>query len=182
MSGCRASVARRVAGAGVAAVLATALLSCSPRTVHQQATIDDSGSAKLVATRWWSNSAVRTGSTIDQARPDSAVARLHPSRREYCGMLEQTRAAGKTILPGAIGSDPALIESMTAFFSELQQVAPSEINAAWRVLGPTVRALVKSGGVAPTTSDGDAAAIREAANAVAADAKKNCNVDLGAAK
>jgi hypothetical protein len=182
MSGRRVSAARRIVVAGVTGILAMSVLSCSPRAARHPATSIDSGSAKLVATRWWSNSAVKTGSTIDKSRPDSATAKLHPSRHEYCGMLEQTLAAGKTILPGAIGSDPAFIASITAFFSELQRVAPVEINDAWRVLGQAVEALVKSGGVAPKASGRDGAAIQAASAAVAADAEKNCNVDLAGTK
>ena len=179
-TGCRVAALHRVLGAGVAGILAISVVSCSPHVVHHPATRGESGSSNLVPTRWWSNSAVSTGSTIDQSHPDSAAAKLHPSRHDYCRMLEQTLAAGKTILSGASASDPALIDSMTAFISELQRVAPAEVTAAWRVLGKTVLALVESGGVAPKASGGDGAAIQSAAAAVAADAKMNCNVDLSA--
>jgi hypothetical protein len=140
------------------------------------------GSSGLVATRWWSNSADRAGSRIDPAHPDAAAAKLSPSRLDYCGMLKQTVAAGRSILPGATADDPALLASTKAFVAELEAVAPPAVAGPWRVLGSAVVAIVGSGGNTRAIKEVDAAAVQTAAGKIAADAKRSCGVDLSSAK
>lgn len=130
--------------------------------------------------RWWSNSAVQAGSTIDATRPDVAAARLQPSRTDYCHMLTQTLASGKSPLAGVGAADPRLRSAMTAFISELQKVAPASVSADWRVVGGAVLALVNAGGKAPKGSSLDGTAVEKAAAAIAADAGHSCGVNLSA--
>ncbi|MDT4949531.1 MAG: hypothetical protein QOJ37_2126 [Pseudonocardiales bacterium] len=140
-------------------------------------------SSGAVATRWWSNTEVKAGSTIDPGSPDAAVSKLHASRTDYCTMLRQTLAAGKSILPGVTAADPALLISSKAFVGEIQKVAPSAIASSWRVLGTAVIALVESrGDTTKATKEIDAAAVQKAGSTVASDAKHSCGVDLSAAK
>lgn len=147
------------------------------------ATSPPSSSSGLVATRWWSNTEVEAGSTIDPGAPDAAVSKLHVSRTDYCTMLRQTLAAGKSILPGVTAADPALLISSKAFVGEIQKVAPSAIASSWRVLGTAVIALVESrGDTTKATKEIDAAAVQKAGSTVASDAKHSCGVDLSAAK
>ena len=171
---------RRAALGCSLAVVAAAAVGCTSSAAHHAASSSGSGGSSTVAARWWSNSAAHVGSTIDKGHADAAVAKLHQSRADYCGMIRQTAAAGKTILPGVAAADPALISTMIAFVSELQKVAPNEVAADWQVIGKAVMTLVKSGGTAPKTPQVDGAAIQKAAAAVAADAEKNCHVDLSA--
>jgi hypothetical protein len=171
----------RIAGVCLSSIIAVSLDGCTSHAGRSATATANSSDSKLVAKRWWSNSAVKAGSTIDAANPKSAAAKLHPSRDDYCRMIRQTLAVGKTILPHASASDPAYIESMTAFIGELQRVAPTEITAEWQVVGTAVVTLVRSGGAAPKTASADGAAIEKAASVVATDANKNCNVDLSAA-
>jgi hypothetical protein len=140
-------------------------------------------SSGVVATRWWSNTEVKAGSTIEPGSPDAAVSKLHASRTDYCTMLRQTLAAGKSILPGVTAADPALLISSKAFVGEIQKVAPSAIASSWRVLGTAVIALVESrGDTTKATKEIDAAAVQKAGSTVASDAKHSCGVDLSAAK
>jgi hypothetical protein len=135
-------------------------------------------SSALVATRWWSNSANALGSKLDSAHPEAGAAGLNPSQADYCGMLRQTVAAGKSILPGVTANDPALLTSTQAFLAELEAVAPAPVAGSWQVLGPAVTTFVESGGDSATVKKVDAAAVRKAAGTVAADAKRSCGVDL----
>jgi hypothetical protein len=57
-------------------------------------------------------------------------------------------------------------------------VAPASVAGPWRVLGNAVITLVASGGDTAKVKGVDAAAVREAASTVAADAKRSCGVDL----
>jgi hypothetical protein len=131
-----------------------------------------------VATRWWSNSATKAGTRIDVKNPQAAARQLHGSKADYCSMLEQTVAAGKSILPNVTANDPALLTSTKAFVAELEAVAPSMVAGAWKVLGGAVVALVSSGGDTTKVKGIDAAAVSRAAATVAADAKRSCGVDL----
>ena len=138
-------------------------------------------SSAYVPTRWWSNSAVKAGSIIDPAHPGSAAARLHPSQAEYCGMLKQTLAAGKSILPGISSADPALLASTQAFVAEIAAVAAGPIAGDWKLIGTAIVALVKSAGQSPDFSAISAPAVQKAALAVAADARATCHLDLSGA-
>ena len=135
-------------------------------------------SSALVATRWWSNSVHAVGSTIDPGNPAGGTAGLSASESQYCTMLQQTVAAGKSILPGVTANDPALLTSTRAFLAELEAVAPATVAGSWQVLGPAVITLVESGGDSAAVKKVDAVAVRKAASTVAADAKHSCGVDL----
>jgi hypothetical protein len=139
---------------------------------------DSSFATALVATRWWSNSAHRVGTLLDTDHPEAGAEGLSASPIDYCGMLRQTVAAGKSILPGVTANDPALLTSTRAFLAELEAVAPASIAGSWQVLGPAVITLVESGGDLTSVKRVDAAAVRKAVSTVAADAKHSCGVDL----
>jgi hypothetical protein len=152
-------------------------------SAKDDATNTPTTSSGVVATRWWSNSEVKAGSTIAAGSPDAAVSKLHASRTDYCTMLRQTVAAGKSILPGVSAADPALLTSSKAFVGEIQKVAPAAVASSWRVLGTAVIALVESrGDTTKATKEVDAAAVQKAGSAIASDAKRSCGVDLSAAK
>jgi hypothetical protein len=151
---------------------------------HPTSAVHSSAGARnstTVATRWWSNSAATTGSHIDLADPTALAAKLHSSEHDYCGMLKQTLAAGKAILPGVTAQDPALLGATRAFVAELQAVAPTSVAGSWRVLGGAVTSLVAAGGNASKVKNVDAAAVQKAAATIASDAKRSCGVDLSAA-
>lgn len=139
---------------------------------------EQSFSSALVATRWWSNSGNRVGTELDTDDPEAGAAGLSASPIDYCGMLRQTVAAGKSILPNVTANDPALLTSTRAFLAELEAVAPAPIAGSWRVLGPAVITFVESGGDSASVQRVDAAAVRKAVSTVAADAKRSCGVDL----
>jgi hypothetical protein len=174
----RNALLRRASVTCALAVVATSVVSCTSSPSRSDGGTSRPQVSTTVATRWWSNSAVQTGSKISKTRPDSAVTKLHPSRKDYCGMLEQTVAAGKALLPHGAASDPAVIDSLSAFIGELQKVAPAEVAADWQVLGKAMLALVKAGGKAPKTPVVDGATVNTAATSVAADAKQICRIDL----
>jgi hypothetical protein len=92
-------------------------------------------------------------------------------------MLQQTVQAGRSILPGVTSGDPALVTASKAFVGELQKVAPSEVSAAWQILGKTILSLVESGGAAPKLSN-SAAQISSAGHVVSVDAKGRCGLNL----
>lgn len=129
------------------------------------------------ATRWWSNNAAAAGSTIAPQDPTAAAAKLDASRTEYCQMLTQTLAVGKSLLPSAEAKDPRLLPTTEAFVSEIQAVAPANVQSSWKVLGPVILALVRSGGALPTNNSGQTSNFA-AAQTINADAKANCHVDL----
>lgn len=135
-------------------------------------------SSSLVATRWWSNSATTAGTTIDPKNPEAVAGQLDASKADYCGMLRQTAAAGRSILPNVTANDPALLISTKAFVAELEAVAPSSVAGSWKVLGPAVITIVESGGGSAAVKKIDAAAVQQAARTVSADAKRSCGVDL----
>lgn len=139
-----------------------------------------STSAAAAPTRWWSNSAVTAGSTIDVNDPTSAAAKLHPSKTDYCGMLKQTLDSGNSILPGITATDPALLTASKAFVAEIQQVAPADVTGSWQVLGPAILALVNSGGNLSAVQSLDVASISKAVTAVSDEAKQACGLDLSA--
>jgi hypothetical protein len=160
--------------------LAPAAAACSSGSHH--APRSTSASSKLTATRWWSNTAEPVGSTIDPAAPQAAAAKLHPSTADYCGMLRQTVAAGRSILPGVTPGDPALTSSTKAFVAEIGRVAPAAMSGPWHVLGGALVAFVASGGNTAKVTGVDTGAVARAASAIAADARTGCHVDLSAAR
>jgi hypothetical protein len=174
---------RRVVAVCAAVSVTPLTAACTPSggAPHGTPTLTAAGetfSSALVATRWWSNSAHGVGTVLDPKNPEDGAAGLGPSSSDYCGMLRQTVAAGKSILPGVTAKDPALLTSTRAFVAELEAVAPASIAGSWQVLGPAVTTLVESGGDLASVKRVDVAAVRKAANTVAADAKRSCGVDL----
>lgn len=170
------TVRRRLAAAGTAFALVPVAAACSssdPGPVQHT-----TASSNLAPTRWWANSASESGSPIDPNDPKAAARQLHGSKSDYCAMLKQTVAAGKSILPGVTANDPALMASTKAFLAEIEAVAPDPVAGPWTVLGGAVLALVGSRGDAAKVKGIDAAAVREAVRTVAADAKRSCGVDL----
>ena len=165
---------------GAALVLAAALGGCGG-THHSSPARKSSSNpsnSSVIATRWWSNSAVTVGSKISSAHPEAAAANLHPSHEDYCGMLKQTIASRKSILPGVTATDPALLTSTKAFVAEIERVAPAPVTAQWQMLGPVILALVKSGGDLKALPTVDLGVITKAGTEIAADSLKNCGVDL----
>lgn len=171
---------RHAVVACAAVAIAASVSGCT--STHQKKTADhDTPSASpstFVATRWWSNAAVTAGSKIDPKHPDAAAKDLHPSQADYCGMLKQTLAARKSILPDITSTDPALLTSAKAFIAEIEKVAPAGITGQWQLVGPAVLSLVKSAGDTSTLPTVDLAALTKAANAINADSLANCGVDL----
>jgi hypothetical protein len=150
---------------------ALALSACSSGKHHSAA-----GSPSPTPTRWWSNAAVTVGSTIDPAHPSAAAASLSPSRSDYCAMLSQTKAIGKALIPsGPI--DPRLTTETEALVAEIDAVAPSNVTAAWNVLGPVILQVAKSGSL-PSGAVSDGSANLQAAETINNDAKANCHLDL----
>lgn len=174
--------ARAATAGGALAVAAAAVAGCTSPATHSaepstgpSVASNPSGAS---AVRWWSNGAVGSGSAVDPANPAAAAAQLSPSAEQYCAMLRQTVAAGKSVLSDVTANDPALLASTKAFIAEIEAVAPPSVAGPWRVLGPAVLTLVDSGGDSTKVKGIDAAAVRKAATAVAADAKHSCGVDL----
>jgi hypothetical protein len=177
------SALRRVAAVCAAMSVAPLAAACTggsgaPGSGPSISVGNQSFSSALVATRWWSNSGNAAGSVLDTKHPETGAAGLSTSPTDYCGMLRQTVAAGKSILPGVTANDPALLTSTRAFFAELEAVAPSSVAGPWRVLGAAVITFVESGGDSTAVKKVDAVAVRKAASTVAADAKRSCGVDL----
>ena len=160
--------------AAALAITALALTGCSS---SKHSTQQPAGSAP---TRWWSNSAVQVGSTIAPNDPTAAAGKLSPSRSDYCQMLKQTLAVGKSLLPSAEAKDPKLLPTTEAFVSEVEAVAPTSVLPSWKVLGPVILQLVRSGGSLPTGANSGEANNFKAAEAINSDAKANCHVDLSA--
>lgn len=161
------------------AVVATAL-AASALTGCTSSTHAASLPSTSPATRWWSNSVVSVGSTIAASDPTAAAAKLSQSRDEYCQMLKQTLAVGKSLLPSAQAKDPRLLPTTEAFVSEVEAVAPAQVLPSWKTLGPVILQLVRSGGSLPTANPGSSTANLKAAEAINSDAKSNCHVDLSA--
>ena len=160
---------------------AATVAGCSGSGSHDGQPTGGSGTSTESATRWWSNGAAALGSTITIGQPDDVAAKLHPSRTDYCGMLEQAVHTGQSLIPNVRASDPAMVATMTAFFTELEKVAPAEVAADWQVTGKAMLALIQAGGKAPKNAAVDAASIRAAATRIAVDAQQSCHVDLAAA-
>ncbi len=174
---------RAAVGVALLAAATMALSGCTGRSATHKAagTHSPSGAVAAEATRWWSNSAVKVGSSIDPSRPQAAVARLHPSRTDYCTMLRETVSAGRSVLPGVGAADPSLLVATKAFVAELQRVAPAPVAPSWQVLGDVVVKLVASGGDIRNVRV-DAAAVQRAGTTVAAHAKSTCHVNVSAAR
>jgi len=162
------------------ALLAGCLTACSGSSHSPSAATSGerpTGGTSVVATRWWSNAAGDQGSTVSTTTKVSKS--LHPSRTVYCSMLRETMAAGKSVLPGATATSPALATTTQAFVNELQAVAPPAVAGAWHVLGPVLVDVVKSGGaLANLRTQIDANAVSAAAQTISADAHVGCHLEL----
>jgi hypothetical protein len=169
---------RRTGSGRTAAVVATlcaamAVAGCSSHSSSKKPTATP-------ATRWWSNAAVSSGSTIDPGDPSAAAAKLHSSRSDYCGMLKSALSNGSAILAssaGAAGQRQVVVDE--AFVAEVEAVAPSEVVPQWQVIGPVILQIARSGSTAlPSASAAQNTANLNAAVAINNDAKKNCRLDL----
>jgi hypothetical protein len=173
-------------GLCAAAVLAIAATGtgCSKSTHHNAAPNPAASSASSsstpagTATRWWSNSAVQVGSPIDPANPGADAAKLHQSQADYCGMLKQTVKAGKSLITSAQTADTGVRIGIQAFVPEISKVAPSPVDAQWRVVGPVVLAAAKAGALPSTGAGAATAQALQAVSVVASDAKSRCGLDL----
>lgn len=164
-----------------AAVPVVALLAACSGSTHSPSAATSgerpTGASSLVATRWWSDGAGGLGSTVSPS--DASTRSLTPSRDVYCTMLRQTMAAGKSVLPGATATSPALASATQAFVTELLGVAPPAVAGSWRVLGPVLVDVVKSGGaLADLRAHVDANAVSAAAKTVSDDALAGCHLQL----
>jgi hypothetical protein len=182
MSTAMGTVLRHWCVGATAIGLVVALAACGGGSGAKPApnTSTRSVAGALVATRWWSNSAATTGSRINPDQPGAVAAKLHPSQSEYCQMLSQTLAAGKSILPGATASDPALLTSTEAFVAEVQRVAPASVHSQWQVVGDAIVGFVKSTGSSVGKSAVSTTTLTSDVAAISADAKQNCHLDLTA--
>lgn len=126
--------------------------------------------------RWWSNGAVAVGSRVDAGDPTAAAARLHPSQKDYCGMLAETMTSGRSVLPGAGNSES--VATLRAFVAEIETVAPSAVSGAWHVLGPALVSFAASQGASLGTGSANATSLSLAAQQIAAHAAKVCHLDL----
>jgi hypothetical protein len=169
------------AAALAVAIPATTLLAACSGSSHAPSTTTSgtrpSGSTSVAATRWWSDAAGGQGTVVGTSQKVSKS--LKPDRSVYCSMLKQTMAAGKSVLPGATATDPALATVTEAFVNELLAVAPPEVAGSWHVLGPVLVSVVKSGGaLAGLRTHVDANAVSAAAKTVATDASAQCHLNL----
>jgi hypothetical protein len=167
-------------------VVTSALLvaGCTPASHRAAADSQTSPAAHTAAavTRWWSNGVAAARSTIDPGDPTGAASKLTPSRAQYCGMLHDTLAAGRSVLPGVAAGDPVLTTATEAFTAELTHVAPPQVTAQWALIGTAVLQLVRSPTTTPTAARIDAAKVRQAVTDVAADAKASCHLDLSVSR
>lgn len=182
-AGRNVSPMRKLVVAGTALASALTMTACSGSSGHNTgatgtgASTGGSPSAtSTAATRWWSNAAAGQGSTISPGDPTADAGKLHPDRAEYCSMLKQTVAAGKSILPGATATDPRLLTSTEAFVSELQHVAPSAVSQQWQLLGNALIQFVKTKG--QSLGSATTAQINAAAQTISTDATQQCHVDI----
>ena len=167
-------LARTLTGALAAVALAGAAACAGGST----SAVPSATSASAPAlNRWWSNSAVSAGSSVDPAHPNAADAQLHASASDYCGMLHQTLAAGRSILPG--GSQGLPLATLEAFVGELQQVAPAGVSGQWRVLGSALLAFARTNGTS-LGAGSNPSAVASAAADISANARTACNLDLSA--
>jgi hypothetical protein len=164
----------------VSVIITLSLAGCGSSAPPSRATT--APAASVSAVRWWSDPAASAGSPIDPTDPTGAAAQLNRSRPVYCTMLRQTAAAGHSVLPSFPAGDPALLASTEAFVAEIGAVAPDAVAAQWQTLGGGLVALVKSGGKISTLKASDVAGLTPAANAIAADAKLNCGLNLSIGK
>jgi hypothetical protein len=102
------------------------------------------------AVRWWSDGA------------------------DYCAVLRQTVAHKGGLLAGASAASPQLQATTRAFVAEITSVAPAQVARSWRIVGTALESLVAGS----RSGSGDATAVGPAAQAIAADARSRCGLDL----
>ena len=132
------------------------------------------------AVRWWSNSAAALGSSVDVAHPTALAAKLHASRADYCQMLTQTKAAGKTLFTGVVATNADLQLTITAFTAEIEAVAPSQVSGAWRTLGRAIVTMARSGGDVAHLKGINAKSVQAAAATISRDAVTACHLSIKA--
>ena len=141
----------RLTGCATALALAPVAAACSGAGGGHA--VDGSPRAAGHAVRWW-------------------------SAGDYCGMLRETVAAGRNILPGVSASDPSLLTSTREFVTSVERLAPSPVAASWKVVGGAVLRLVGSGGRLPRVTGAERSAVERAATAIADHARTSCHLDL----
>lgn len=127
--------------------------------------------------RWWSNGVDEAGSQI---RPGDAD-KIEPDEDLYCGMLRATSEAGESIFPSDIDpTDEEYVATVTAFFDEVQALAPAELQESWSEVASLVDALVQAGDDLENldTSGIDAAAVQAASETITEHATVTCGLTL----
>jgi hypothetical protein len=163
----------------LAAVVAVGGCTGGPSKPSAASGGDGGATSAAPVTRWWSNSAEQAKTVIDAGNPAAAARKLKPSRTEYCGMLADTLAAGRSVLSGVSADDPQLATATKAFVAELTSVAPTELRADWTTVGGAMVALVDA---KTSAAHVDSAKVSAAVTAIGADAKAHCNLDLSRTK
>ena len=161
------------------AVSATTVAGCGGSSHHSAAKATAAATGTSAATRFWDNGAEPAGSTIDPAHPTLAAADLHSDRTTYCHVLSSTLAAGHSVLGGVKAGDPSLATTTQAWLADIRAVAPSALASDWQTVSNALLALIE-----PSTSSTKPAAssVSAASQAIAADAKASCSLELAPTK
>lgn len=152
----------------------------APHSPSGTGAVTASAGRTFAPARWWSNSAVVAGSTVNPHGVDAALRSLRPSRSDYCGMLRDTAAAGRSVFAGVSAADGGLQLTVRAFVAEVSAVAPASVSGAWHTLGPALVAIATSGGDLTRVKGVDARKVQRAASVIALDAKAHCHLSLTA--
>jgi Tfp pilus assembly protein PilO len=107
--------------------------------------------------------------------------KIEPDEDLYCAMLRATSDAGESIFPTDVDpSDEEYVATVTAFFEEVQALAPSELQESWGDVWSLVDALIRANGdlAALETDDVDAAAVQSASEAITLHATTTCGLTL----
>lgn len=168
-----------LAGTALAAGLSACSSNSGSTATHPGTSSSvSSGSVNFAgaATRWWSDSAGTSGSTIDISNPTSAASAVHPSQSVYCGILTATANATKSQLTAMQTKNAASVATLRAFVAELEASAPTEVSSAWRTLGGALLALVDSKAGHASTGTASSAQISAASQAIVANAEQKCGL------
>lgn len=127
--------------------------------------------------RWWDNGVAGAGSPI---RPGD-VDKIEPDEELYCAMLRSTSDAGESIFPTDIDpSDEEYVATVTAFFDEVQALAPPELQESWGDVWSLVEMLIQANGDLGKleANDLDAAAMQTASETITEHATTACGLTL----
>jgi hypothetical protein len=97
---------------------------------------------------------------------------------KYCGLLKEAES-DKTLSAAELGKDPKALETVTAKLKEIEEAAPSEIEAEWKTMGEGM----ELAGQDPTKIDPAKAEqmgkdLDAALKTLEKDAKDRCGVDM----